>query len=77
MSSLPVSGLDGTLKRSKAQSIAHLKTGSLRDVAGIAGYVDTANGKRFILVAVLNHANAQAARGVLDLLVDWTALQKP
>jgi len=28
-------------------------------------------------VAVLNHANAQAARGVLDLLVDWTALQKP
>ena len=77
MSSLPVSGLDGTLKRSKSQSIAHLKTGSLRDVAGIAGFVDTANGKRLILVAVLNHPNAQAARGVLDLLVDWTALQKP
>jgi D-alanyl-D-alanine carboxypeptidase/D-alanyl-D-alanine-endopeptidase (penicillin-binding protein 4) len=77
MSSLPVSGLDGTLKRSKAQSVAHLKTGSLRDVAGIAGYVDTVNGKRLILVAVLNHANAQAARAALDLLVDWTALQKP
>jgi len=77
MSSLPVSGLDGTLKRSKAQSIAHLKTGSLRDVSGIAGYVDSANGKRLILVVVLNHANAHAARGVLDLLVDWTALQKP
>ena len=77
MSSLPVSGLDGTLKRSKAQSVAHLKTGSLRDVAGIAGYVDAANGKRLILVAVLNHANAQAARVALDLLVDWTALQKP
>ena len=77
MSSLPVSGLDGTLKRSKSQSIAHLKTGSLRDVAGIAGYVDVANGKRLILVAVLNHANAQAARSALDLLVDWTASQKP
>ena len=77
MSSLPVTGLDGTLKRSKSQSIAHLKTGSLRDVAGIAGYVDASNGKRFILVAVLNHANAQAARGALDLLVDWTASQKP
>jgi len=77
MSSLPVTGLDGTLKRSKSQSIAHLKTGSLRDVAGIAGYVDAANGKRLILVAVLNHANAQAARGALDLLVDWTASQKP
>ena len=77
MSSLPVSGLDGTLKRSKSQSVAHLKTGSLRDVAGIAGYVDTANGKRLILVAVLNHANAQAARSALELLVDWTAMQKP
>jgi len=77
MSSLPVSGLDGTLKRSKAQSVAHLKTGSLRDVAGIAGYVDAANGKRLILVAILNHANAQAARVALDSLVDWTALQKP
>ena len=77
MSSLPLSGLDGTLKRSKSQSIAHLKTGSLRDVAGIAGYVDAANGKRLILVAVLNHANAQTARIALDLLVDWTASQKP
>ena len=77
ISSLPVTGLDGTLKRSKSQSIAHLKTGSLRDVAGIAGYVDAANGKRLILVAVLNHANAQAARSALDLLVDWTASQKP
>lgn len=77
MSSLPVSGLDGTLKRSKSQSVAHLKTGSLRDVAGIAGYVDAANGKRLILVAVLNHANAQAARSALELLVDWTGMQKP
>jgi D-alanyl-D-alanine carboxypeptidase/D-alanyl-D-alanine-endopeptidase (penicillin-binding protein 4) len=73
MSSLPVTGLDGTLKRSKAQSVAHLKTGSLRDVAGIAGYVDAPQGKRVILVAILNHANAQAAREALDLLVDWAA----
>jgi hypothetical protein len=29
------------------------------------------------LVAVLNHANAQAAKVALDLLVDWTALLKP
>ena len=75
MSSLPVTGLDGTLKRSKAQAIAHLKTGSLRDVAGIAGYVDTRSGKRLILVAILNHPNANAARGALDALVDWTAQQ--
>ena len=70
-----VTGLDGTLKRSKAQAIAHLKTGSLRDVAGIAGYVDSNNGKRLILVAILNHPNANAARPALDALVDWTAQQ--
>ena len=75
MSSLPISGLDGTLKRSKAQGVAHLKTGSLRDVAGVAGFVDGASGKRWVLVAVLNHPNANAARPALDALIDWVAQQ--
>ena len=76
MSSLPVTGLDGTLKRSKAQAVAHLKTGSLRDVAGVAGFVDTNSGNRWILVAILNHPNANAARPALDSLVDWVAQQR-
>ena len=75
MSSLPITGLDGTLKRSKSQAVAHLKTGSLRDVAGVAGYVDTASGKRWVLVAILNHPNANAARPALDALMDWVAQQ--
>ena len=63
MSSLPLVGVDGTLKRSRAgNASAHLKTGSLRDSMGIAGYVDGANGQRFVLVAMVNHANAQQAR---------------
>jgi len=61
------------MKRSKAQASAHLKTGSLRDVAGIAGFVDTLSGKRLIVVAVLNHPNANAARPALDAMVDWAA----
>lgn len=75
MSSLPVTGLDGTLKRSKAQASAHLKTGSLRDVAGVAGFVDTANGKRLVVVAILHHANAHAARPALDAMIDWAGKQ--
>jgi D-alanyl-D-alanine carboxypeptidase/D-alanyl-D-alanine-endopeptidase (penicillin-binding protein 4) len=75
MSSLPVTGLDGTLKRSKAQASAHLKTGSLRDVAGVAGFVDTASGKRLVVVAILHHANANAARPALDALIDWAGNQ--
>jgi D-alanyl-D-alanine carboxypeptidase/D-alanyl-D-alanine-endopeptidase (penicillin-binding protein 4) len=73
MASLPITGLDGTLKRSKSSAMAHLKTGSLRDVMGIAGYVDAANGQRFVLVAMVNHANANQARPVMDALIDWTA----
>ena len=75
MSSLPVTGLDGTMKRSKAQATAHLKTGSLRDVAGVAGFVDTTAGKRLVVVAILHHANANAARPALDAMIDWAAQQ--
>ena len=73
MASLPVNGLDGTLRRALSTSgMAHLKTGSLRDVAGVAGYVLGASGKRYVLVAVINHPNANAARPALDALVQWT-----
>jgi D-alanyl-D-alanine carboxypeptidase/D-alanyl-D-alanine-endopeptidase (penicillin-binding protein 4) len=78
MSSLPVSGLDGTLKRSKAEpGRAHLKTGSLRDVAAVAGYVLSNSGKRYVLVAVLNHPNANAGRPALDALVQWAIRDAP
>ena len=74
MASLPLVGIDGTLKRSqaKAQGSAHLKTGSLRDVVAVAGYVHAASGKRYCLVAIVNHANANAARPAINALIDWT-----
>jgi D-alanyl-D-alanine carboxypeptidase/D-alanyl-D-alanine-endopeptidase (penicillin-binding protein 4) len=78
MSSLPVSGLDGTLRRSQATpGRAHLKTGSLRDVAAVAGYVLSNSGKRYVLVAVLNHPNANAGRPALDALVQWAIRDAP
>ena len=73
VASLPVNGLDGTLRRTNASAgRAHLKTGSLRDVAGVAGYVLGASGKRYVLVAIVNHPNAHAARPAFDALVQWT-----
>lgn len=69
MSSLPITGQDGTMKRRKdhiAFGSAHMKTGSLRDVRGMAGYVDAANGKRYVLVAIINHPNTSGAATVLD-----------
>jgi D-alanyl-D-alanine carboxypeptidase/D-alanyl-D-alanine-endopeptidase (penicillin-binding protein 4) len=77
MSSLPITGVDGTLKRFKSKAVgsAHLKTGSLNNVIARAGYVEGASGKRYVLVALINHANAntEAARTVMETLVDWTA----
>ncbi len=72
MSSLPINGVDGTLRRSTAQAgRAHLKTGSMRDVVAVAGYVLADSGRRYILVAVINDPNAGAARPALDAAIDW------
>ena len=72
MSSLPLNGVDGTLRKSTAMAgRAHLKTGSMRDVVAIAGYVLSDSGRRYILVAVVNDPNAGAARPALDAAIDW------
>ena len=41
-------------------------------MAGVAGYVLGASGRRYVLVAIVNHPNANAARPALDALVQWT-----
>jgi D-alanyl-D-alanine carboxypeptidase/D-alanyl-D-alanine-endopeptidase (penicillin-binding protein 4) len=78
MSSLPVTGIDGTLKRAKATpGRAHLKTGSLRDVVGVAGYVLADSGRRYVVVGIVNHPNANAARPALEALAEWAASDAP
>lgn len=77
--SLSVAGIKGTAARvgKSPDSLAHgnawLKTGTLRDVTGIAGYVNAASGARYVVVGFINHPNAVAARPALDALVEWTA----
>jgi D-alanyl-D-alanine carboxypeptidase/D-alanyl-D-alanine-endopeptidase (penicillin-binding protein 4) len=78
LASLPVSGLDGTMAKSVvAQGRAHLKTGSLRDVAALAGYTLGASGRRYVVVAMIEHAQATAARPALDALVQWVLDDAP
>ncbi|MEY4100072.1 MAG: hypothetical protein RL300_1243, partial [Pseudomonadota bacterium] len=78
MSSLPLVGVDGTLKRSQAgNASAHLKTGSLREVTALAGYVHATSGKHYVLVAIVNHPNAGAVRPALDALIDWVVMDNP
>ena len=72
LASLPVAGIDGTARRARgAAGRAHLKTGSLKDVAAVAGVVLSPGGRRRIVVAVLNHPQAEQARPALDAVVQW------
>ena len=87
LASLPVVGTDGTLRTTRAGSTAHLKSGSLRDVWGVAGFVDGPNGHRYAVVAIANHPNASpqpvpgspvrttGMRGVVEALLAWVATQ--
>ena len=77
MASMPIVGVDGTMKKSRSSAVggAHLKTGTLRDASAIAGYVNGANGRRWVVVAMANSDNAPAARPAWDALIDWVAAQ--
>jgi D-alanyl-D-alanine carboxypeptidase/D-alanyl-D-alanine-endopeptidase (penicillin-binding protein 4) len=72
LASLPVAGEDTARRATAAAGRAHLKTGSLEGVAGLAGYVDTPGGRRYVLVALLNHPRAGEGREVLNAALQWT-----
>jgi D-alanyl-D-alanine carboxypeptidase/D-alanyl-D-alanine-endopeptidase (penicillin-binding protein 4) len=55
-----------------------IKTGTLRDVGAIAGYVKDERGEAHVIVAMINHPLAQrkVARPILDTLVDWVSRRR-
>ncbi|QNB08565.1 D-alanyl-D-alanine carboxypeptidase/D-alanyl-D-alanine-endopeptidase [Herbaspirillum frisingense] len=75
VSSLPLVGYDGTMRRRlKTQSVAgqaHIKTGTLNDVRSIAGYVQAASGKTYVVVFLINHAAAPNGQKAQDALLQW------
>jgi D-alanyl-D-alanine carboxypeptidase/D-alanyl-D-alanine-endopeptidase (penicillin-binding protein 4) len=76
VASLPALGLDGTLRRVRQNTgLAHLKTGSLNEVFGMAGFVHGPNGRRYVLVAIANHRKASAIRPATQALIEWAARQ--
>jgi D-alanyl-D-alanine carboxypeptidase/D-alanyl-D-alanine-endopeptidase (penicillin-binding protein 4) len=76
--SLPTAGVDGTLRLrlrdTPAQGWARLKTGTLRNVAALAGVVPDAEGRPWVMAAMVNAEQAPSrGRPVLDTLVAWIA----
>ncbi len=79
LASMPIVGIDGSmrnrLKQSNAAQRARIKTGGLRDVSSVAGYVTDKHEQTWALVVFLNHPKAatKQARLVLDGLIDWAS----
>ncbi len=78
--SLPVAGVDGGLRRladSPAAGWARLKSGTLRNVVSLAGYVNDPEGRPWAVAIMVNHERAGTARPVLDALIDHIARHGP
>jgi D-alanyl-D-alanine carboxypeptidase/D-alanyl-D-alanine-endopeptidase (penicillin-binding protein 4) len=75
MASLPLVAMDGTMKKRLAEADvagqAHIKTGSLTGVRSIAGYLLDAQGRRWVVVSIVNHPNAGRAQDAQDALLAW------
>jgi serine-type D-Ala-D-Ala carboxypeptidase/endopeptidase (penicillin-binding protein 4) len=75
LSSLPLVGYDGTMRnRLKADGVAghaHIKTGTLKEVRALAGYVLAASGRRYVVTCLINHPNAVRGQEAQDLLLQW------
>jgi serine-type D-Ala-D-Ala carboxypeptidase/endopeptidase (penicillin-binding protein 4) len=78
-SSMPIAGVDGTLRRrltgTPAAQRARLKTGTLRDVVALAGFVPDAAGRTNIVVVMVNDDRAGNGNGraITDAVVEWVA----
>jgi serine-type D-Ala-D-Ala carboxypeptidase/endopeptidase (penicillin-binding protein 4) len=76
VASLPLAGIDGTLRtrmRNTAPGSVRLKTGHLDGVTAVAGYVSSESGKTYVLVSFINDARIDNSAGeaVHAALVDW------
>ncbi|HTO44610.1 MAG TPA: D-alanyl-D-alanine carboxypeptidase/D-alanyl-D-alanine-endopeptidase [Burkholderiales bacterium] len=80
-SSLPIPGVDGTLRRrlsgSPAIGRAHLKTGYLEGVRAIAGYVVDSRGRMLVVVSIINHPQAMGAQSFQEAVVEWASSRAP
>lgn len=79
LASLPIAGIETTARRATSVSgRAHLKTGSLANVAALAGVIDPPGRVRQVVIAIINHpqVGSDEARLVLDSVLRWAIDEK-
>lgn len=81
VASMPLAGLDGTLRnRYRGESLAgrlHAKTGRLDDVYSLAGIIQGASGRRYVVVCIHNDHDVHRGPGqeLQDALLSWAFAQ--
>ncbi|MCU0812361.1 MAG: D-alanyl-D-alanine carboxypeptidase, partial [Thiobacillaceae bacterium] len=80
ISSMPIVGIDGTMKKrlkeSGATGRAHIKTGTLDGVKTAAGYALDAQGRRVAVTFLINDPRAAAGGPAIDALINWVAQRR-
>ncbi len=80
VSSMPIVGIDGTMKKrlngSEATGRAHIKTGTLNGVKTASGFALDAEGRNNVVTFLINHPRAQAGGAAIDTLLVWVAQRR-
>jgi len=77
MASLPIAGVDGTLRNRMqgmyAEKTLRAKTGTLSGVSALAGYTKTADGEVLAFGILISHyvGSAASARGIQDKIGNY------
>ena len=80
VASLPLSGIDGTMKNrlqsGPAAGRGHIKTGTIDGVKAAAGYALDADGHAVAVTMLINDPRAAAGAPAIDALLTWVAEQR-
>ncbi len=80
VSSMPIVGADGTMKKrlkdSEASGRAHIKTGTINGVKAAAGFALDAQGQRYAVSFLINDPRARAGSAAIDALLLWVAQRR-
>ncbi len=78
MDTLSIAGIDGTIRRrfrhSTVYGRAWMKTGTIRHVSNIAGYVEGNSGARYVVVILVNDKKSSLyGRKLANTVIEWVA----
>lgn len=78
MNTLSIAGIDGTIKRRFQNSVVYgrawMKTGTIKSVKNIAGYVQGASGETYVVVVLVNDTYSRKYGAKLaNKVIEWVA----